>query len=166
MKNNIKKINLDDQNFQNLNLEKDGDVKVAIYDILEDNTFYLLECAEKNYTLNIKIIENLLFFDVMTSDGIKLIKQISVNLKSIIKILKEYIILCDSYYNAIKSAPVQKVEALDMGRRSLHDDASYELVDKMKKVAYMDFNTARRFITLCSIIYKKLKFGEQFIKYN
>ena len=164
MKNNIKKINLDDQNSQNLNLEKDGDVKVAIYDILENNSFYLLECSEKNYTLNIKFIENLLLLDVMTSDSAKILKQISINLKSIIKILKEYIILCDSYYNAIKSAPVQKVEALDMGRRSLHDDASYELVDKMKKVAYMDFNTARRFITLCSIMYKKLKLGEIFFK--
>jgi len=166
MKNNIKIINLESQNSQNLNLEKDSDVKVAIYDILEENTFHLLECSEKKYTLNIKFIENLLLFDVRTNDGVKPLKQISVNLKSIFKILKEYIILCDSYYNAIKSAPVQKVEALDMGRRSLHDDASHELVDKMKKVAYMDFNTARRFITLCSIMYKKLKLGEQFFKYN
>ena len=89
-----------------------------------------------------------------------LYKSISINLNSINKILKEYILLCNSYYDAIKSAPVQKVEALDMGRRSLHDDASHELLAKLKQYAYMDFSTARRFTTLLSIIYRKSLVGE------
>ena len=159
MKNNIKKINIDTQT-TNLVLEKDNDVKVAIYDIVNDNVFYLLDFKEKEYNMNIKIIENLLILNLLTNDTLKALTQISLNLKSINKILKEYVALCNSYYDAIKSAPVQKVEALDMGRRSLHDDASHELLAKLEQYAYMDFNTARRFITFLSIIYRKTLVGE------
>ena len=159
MKNNIKKINIDTQT-TNLVLEKDNDVKVAIYDIVNDNVFYLLDFKEKEYNMNIKIIENLLILNLLTNDTSKALTQISLNLKSINKILKEYVALCNSYYDAIKSAPVQKVEALDMGRRSLHDDASHELLAKLEQYAYMDFNTARRFITFLSIIYRKTLVGE------
>ena len=159
MKNNIKKINIDTQT-TNLVLGKDNDVKVAIYDIVNDNVFYLLDFKEKEYNMNIKIIENLLILNLLTNDTSKALTQISLNLKSINKILKEYVALCNSYYDAIKSAPVQKVEALDMGRRSLHDDASHELLAKLEQYAYMDFNTARRFITFLSIIYRKTLVGE------
>jgi len=159
MKNNIKKINID-INATNMALEKDNDIRVAIYDIVGDNAFYLLDFEEKEYTMNIKIIENLLILNLLTSDGSKTLTQISLNLKSISKILKEYVVLCNSYYDAIKSAPVQKVEALDMGRRSLHDDASYELLAKLEQYAYMDFNTARRFVTFLSIVYRKSLVGE------
>jgi len=162
MKNNIKKINVD-INTANFLLEKDNDVKVAINDIIDDNIFYLLDFDEKEYTLNIKIIENLLILNLLTSDNSKNITQISLNLRSISKILKEYITLCNSYYDAIKSAPVQKVEALDMGRRSLHDDASHELLAKLEEYAYMDFNTARRFVTLLSIVYRKSLVGENIL---
>tara|TARA_B100000686_G_scaffold342408_1_gene421497 strand:+ start:6705 stop:7196 length:492 start_codon:yes stop_codon:yes gene_type:complete len=159
MKNNIKKINIDIQN-SNLGLEKDNDLKVAIYDIVNDNIFYLLDFKEKEYNMNIKVIENLLILNLLTNETSKTLTQISLNLKSINKILKEYVALCNSYYDAIKSAPVQKVEALDMGRRSLHDDASHELLAKLEQYAYMDFNTARRFITFLSIVYRKTLVGE------
>ena len=159
MKNNIKKINID-VNATNLVLEKDNDIKVAIHDITDDNNFYLLDFEEKEYIMNIKIIENLLILNLLNSDNLKNLTQISLNLKSISKILKEYVALCNSYYDAVKSAPIQKVEALDMGRRSLHDDASHELLAKLEEYAYMDFNTARRFVTFLSIIYRKSLVGE------
>ena len=143
--------------------DKDNDIKVALHDILEDNVFYLLDSLDKEYCINIEIIENILILNVLSPDYNRALKKISINLKSIGKILKEYIILCNSYYDAIKSAPVQKVEALDMGRRSLHDDASNELIMKLKQFAHMDFSTARRFTTLLSIIYRKSMVGENIL---
>ena len=163
MKNNIKDIKMIDDNVLGRQLYKDNDIKVALHDILEDNVFYLLDSIEKQYCINIEIIENTLILNVLSFNSKTINEKIAINIKSISKILREYIILCNSYYDAIKSSPIQKVEALDMGRRSLHDDASHELVAKLKESAYMDFNTARRFTTLLSIIYRKSMVGENIL---
>ena len=160
MNNNIKNISFEKTNFSHLNLKNDKDIKVAIYDIIEENTFNLLGSEIKEYDLDILFKENILSISVNSSSTKDNLKTISVNIGSLIKILKEYIILCNSYYESIKSAPIQKVEALDMGRRSLHDDASHDLINKLKAYIEMDFTTARGFITLFSIVQRKSLLGE------
>ena len=160
MSNNIKSIDIVVNSFSNYIIEQDKDIRIAINDILEENSFYLLDLDEKQYNMKIEIIENILILSLLSIKTKEIYEKISIKLISINKILKEYIVLCNSYYDAIKSAPVQKVEALDMGRRSLHDDASHELLAKLKQYAYMDFGTARRFTTLLSIVYRKSMVGE------
>jgi uncharacterized protein (UPF0262 family) len=160
MKNNIKNISFEKTNFSHLNLKNDKDIKVAIYDIIEENTFNLLEAKTKEYDLEVLFKENILTISVNSYSTKDNLKTFSVNIGSLIKILKEYIILCNSYYESIKSAPIQKVEALDMGRRSLHDDASHDLINKLKAYIEMDFRTARGFITLFSIVQRKSLLGE------
>ena len=160
MSNNIKSIAIVVNSFSNYIIEQDKDIRIAINDILEENSFYLLDLDEKEYNMKIEIIENILILSLLSIKTKNLYKKISIKLISVNKILKEYIVLCNSYYDAIKSAPVHKVEALDMGRRSLHDDASHELLAKLKQYAYMDFSTARRFTTLLSIVYRKSMVGE------
>ena len=160
MSNNIKSIDIVVNSFSNYIIEQDKDIRIAINDILEENSFYLLDLDEKQYNMKIEIIENILILSLLSIKTKEIYEKISIKLISINKILKEYIVLCNSYYDAIKSAPVQKVEALDMGRRSLHDDASHELLAKLKQYAYMDFSTARRFTTLLSIVYRKSMVGE------
>ena len=160
MKNNIKNISFEKTNFSHLNLKDDKDIKVAIYDIIEENTFSLLGAETKEYDLEVLFKENILTISVHSSSTKDNLKTITVNIGSLIKILKEYIILCNSYYESIKSAPVKKVEALDMGRRSLHDDASHDLIYKLKDYIEMDFTTARGFITLFSIVQRKSLLGE------
>ena len=160
MSNNIKSIDIVVNSFSNYIIEQDKDIRIAINDILEENSFYLLDLEEKQYNMKIEIIENILILSLLSIKTKEIYEKISIKLISINKILKEYIVLCNSYYDAIKSAPVHKVEALDMGRRSLHDDASHELLAKLKQYAYMDFSTARRFTTLLSIVYRKSMVGE------
>ena len=160
MSKNIKNIEIVIKSFSNFTIKQDKDIKIAVNDIIEDNDFHVLDIDEKEYSIKLEIIENMLVLDLQSTKTNKIYKSISINLNSINKILKEYILLCNSYYDAIKSAPIQKVEALDMGRRSLHDDASHELLAKLKQYAYMDFSTARRFTTLLSIIYRKSLVGE------
>ena len=132
MKNNIHSIAFKEVILNGLNTSNDMDIKVAIYDILEDNSFSLINSSETIFTIKLWLQENILTFIVDSKDSKINLKTISINFKSISKILKEYIILCDTYYDSIKSAPMQKVEALDMGRRSLHDDASHDLLNKLK----------------------------------
>ena len=161
MKNNIKKISFEESNFKSLNIATDKDIKVAIYDIIEDNSFKLLGSDISEYNLEVLFAENILKISVNDALTKINIKTFSINIGSLNKILKDYIKLCNSYYESIKSAPVQKVEALDMGRRSLHDDASHDLINKIKDDIDMDFTTARRFITLFSIIQRKSLLGEK-----
>ena len=161
MKNNIKKISFEESNSHSLNLENDKDIKVAIYDIIEDNSFKLLGSDIYEYTLEVLFTENILKMSVNSASTKTNLKTFSINMGSLNRVLKDYIKLCNSYYESIKSAPVQKVEALDMGRRSLHDDASYDLINKLKENIDMDFTTARRFITLFSIIQRKTLLGEK-----
>ena len=160
MKNNIHSIVFKEVILNGLNTSNDMDIKVAIYDILEDNSFSLINSSETIFTIKLWLQENILTFIVVSKDSKINLKTISINFKSISKILKEYIILCDTYYDSIKSAPMQKVEALDMGRRSLHDDASHDLLNKLKGDIVMGFDTARRFITLFSIIHRKSLLGK------
>ena len=160
MKNNIHSIVFKEVILNGLNTSNDMDIKVAIYDILEDNSFSLINSSETIFTIKLWMQENILTFIVDSKDSKINLKTISINFKSISKILKEYIILCDTYYDSIKSAPIQKVEALDMGRRSLHDDASHDLLNKLKGDIVMGFDTARRFITLFSIIQRKSLLGK------
>ena len=160
MKNNIHSIVFKEVILNGLNTSNDMDIKVAIYDILEDNSFSLINSSETIFTIKLWLQENILTFIVVSKDSKINLKTISINFKSISRILKEYIILCDTYYDSIKSAPMQKVEALDMGRRSLHDDASHDLLNKLKGDIVMGFDTARRFITLFSIIHRKSLLGK------
>ena len=160
MKNNIHEIKFEKDIINGINTTKDMDIKVAIYDILEENSFSLINSDEKDFIIILWIQENILTYIINSFTSHINIKTVSVNFNSVSKILKEYIILCDSYYESIKSAPMQKVEALDMGRRSLHDDASHDLLNKLKDHIDMDFNTARRFITLFSLIQRKSLLGK------
>ena len=161
MKNNIKNIGFEKTNLHTLNIENDKDIKVAVYDIIEDNSFKLLGSDIIEYDIEFLFKENMLIISVNSFSNKNNLKTFSVNITSLIKVLKEYIILCNSYYESIKFAPVQKVEALDMGRRSLHDDASHDLINKLKEHIDLDFGTSRRFITLFSIIQRKSLLGEK-----
>jgi len=163
MKSNIHSINFKEVIVSGLNTSTDMDIKVAIYDILEENSFSLIDSDENFFTISLWLQENMVTFIVNSRQSKINLKTVSINFKSVSKILKEYIILCDSYYDSIKSAPIQKVEALDMGRRSLHDDASHDLLSKLKGNIDMSFDTARRFITLFGIIQRKSLLGKNIL---
>ena len=163
MKSNIYSINFKEVIVNGLNTSNDMDIKVAIYDILEENSFSLIDSDENLFTISLWLQENIVTFIVNSQQSKINLKTVSINFKSVSKILKEYIILCDSYYDSIKSAPIQKVEALDMGRRSLHDDASHDLLSKLKGNIDMGFDTARRFVTLFSIIQRKSLLGKNIL---
>ena len=132
MSQNIKNIKIEESTLGVWSPDVNHDIKIAIYDLLEENYFHLLDSDENFFDIIFKLEENKLTLKVFSiSDEISL-RSITVNVKKLRKLIREYIILCDSYYLAIKSAPVAKLEAIDMGRRSLHDQASEEFIEKVK----------------------------------
>ena len=155
MSQNIKNIKIEESTLGVWSPEVNHDIKVAIYDLLEENYFHLLDSDEKFFDIIFKLEENKLTLKVFSISNEINLRSITVNVKKLRKLIREYIILCDSYYLAIKSAPAAKLEAIDMGRRSLHDQASEEFIEKVKSYIDVDLNTARRFITLISVLQRK-----------
>ena len=131
MSQNIKNIKIEESTFRAWSPEVNHDIKVAIYDLLEENYFHLLDSEENFFDIIFKLEENKLTLKVFSISNEINLRSITVNVKKLRKLIREYIILCDSYYLAIKSAPAAKLETIDMGRRSLHDQASEEFIEKI-----------------------------------
>ena len=125
---------------------------VAIFDLLEENHFKPVGHAGGPYKLTLSIIEKRLVFDITLENGEKAATHI-LSLTPFRRIVKDYFMICYSYYEAIKSASPAKIEAIDMGRRGVHNEGSQTLQDRLKGKIEMDFDTARRLFTLFCVLY-------------
>jgi uncharacterized protein (UPF0262 family) len=128
--------------------------EVAIFDILESNFFSLEGRDEGPYTLNLSIAEDRLVLAVgqPTSDSVF---TVVLSLTPLRRVMKDYFIVCESYYRAIRTAPPSRIQAIDMGRRALHDEGSRVLLERLKGKITVDNDTARRLFTLiCALHWK------------
>src|ERR1700744_237169 len=128
--------------------------EVAISDLLESNFFRLANSSGGPYSLALSVSENRLNLDVALEDGSKHGK-VTLSLTPFRKVIKDYFLVCDTYYKAIRTAPPQQIEALDMGRRALHDEGSVLLQKQLEDKAELDFDTARRLFTLICVLHMK-----------
>jgi uncharacterized protein (UPF0262 family) len=126
--------------------------EVAISDILDKNFFRLQDSAGGPYHLTLGVRENRLILDVALEDGAAHGK-IVLSLTPFGKVIKDYFLVCDSYYKAIRTAPPHQIEALDMGRRTLHDEGSVILRKRLEDKVELDFPTARRLFTLICVLH-------------
>ncbi len=127
---------------------------VAIYDLIEDNSFRPTGHDGGPYALNLAIDGNRLVFDIRLEDGKPMIAHL-LSLAPFRRIVKDYFTVCDGYYAAIRGATPDRIEALDMARRSLHDDGSRVLMERLKAKVDLDFDTARRLFTLVTVLHWK-----------
>ncbi len=128
--------------------------KVAVYDLLEDNHFKPAGGHEGPYVLHLGIEENRLVFDIRTEDDGAL-DRFTLPLNTFRRIVKDYFMICESYFEAIKTAPPSRIEALDMGRRGLHNEGSDLLRDRLEGKVEVDLPTARRLFTLICVLHIK-----------
>ncbi len=126
--------------------------KVAVYDLLEDNHFAPVGDDRGPYTLHLGIEDSRLVFDIRTVGGVQL-DRFTLPLSSFRKIVKDYFMVCESYFEAIKTAPPSRIEALDMGRRGLHNEGSDILRDRLEGKVDIDKRTARRLFTLICVLH-------------
>ena len=140
-------ITLDEKSLGRANPDVEHERKVAIFDLLEDNHFALTERKRGPYSLHLSIAENRLVFAVSDTDN-RPITSFLLSLTPFRKLVKDYFLVCESYYDAIKTAPPSRIEALDMGRRGLHNEGSELLMQRLEGKIETDADTARRLFTL------------------
>lgn len=128
--------------------------KVAIFDLLEENHFVPQGSPGGPYVLHLAIEENRLVFDIRLEDDVAHGK-VMLSLSPFRRIIKDYFLICESYYDAIKTAAPAQIEAIDMGRRGLHNEGSQLLKDRLEGKIDMDFDTARRLFTLICVLHIK-----------
>ena len=148
-------VTLDEASLGRDNAEVEHERAVAIFDLLEKNNFALAGHAENGpYTLRLSLADNRLVFSVADADHAPL-QHVMLSLSPFRRIVKDYFLICDSYYAAIKTQPASKIEAIDMGRRGLHDEGSHLLMERLRGKIEVDIATARRLFTLlCALHWK------------
>jgi uncharacterized protein (UPF0262 family) len=147
-------VTLDEGSIRRATPDIDHERKVAIFDLLEENFFRLEEGTPGPYCLNLSLAENRLVFAV-ASENRKPVTTFMLSLSPFRRIVKDYFMVCESYYEAIKTAPPSRIEALDMGRRGLHDEGSRLVVERLKGKIEVDLPTARRLFTLICVLHWK-----------
>jgi uncharacterized protein (UPF0262 family) len=143
----IVKVELDEDSTSRRTPEVEQERAVAIFDLIEDNSFIPAIEHPGPYHLRLSIEENRLIFAIRDTRDADLHRFI-LSLTSFRRIVKEYFDICDSYYRAIRSASPSQIEAIDMGRRGLHNEGSDILMERLKGKVEIDHNTARRLFTL------------------
>jgi len=152
MPGDIVNITLDEKSIVRRNADIEHERKVAIFDLLEDNHFKLRSGSDGPYHLLLRLEENRLILDIRNSDGAGT-EEIRLLLTPFRKIIKDYFLICESYFNAIKTATPSQIEAIDMGRRGLHNEGSELLKDRLAEQVEIDFDTARRLFTLVCVLH-------------
>lgn len=146
----IVKIDLDERSLAPATADIEHERKVAIYDLLEENYFRPIGVEGGPFELYLSNVERRLVFDVRKQGG-EALGQIHLSMTPFRKIIKDYFMLCESYYDAIRNAAPAQIETIDMARRGMHNEGSDILQERLKDKIELDENTARRLFTLiCS----------------
>jgi uncharacterized protein (UPF0262 family) len=147
-------IRLDEASIRRANSNIEHEREVAIFDILEGNHFALEGRDDGPYTLDLSIVEDRLVFAVGQEGSTDRFTFV-LSLTPLRRILKDYFLVCETYYQAIRTAPPSRIQSIDMGRRALHDEGSRVLTERLKGKITVDTDTSRRLFTLiCALHWK------------
>ena len=144
-------ITLDEKSVVQRSRAVEQEREIAIYDILEANVFKPEGSGGGPYHLTLGLEENRLVLDIALEDGASP-SRVTLSLTPLRKTMKDYFLVCESYYKAIRTAPPHQIEALDMARRTLHDEGATELQKRLTDKVETDFDTARRLFTLVCVL--------------
>jgi uncharacterized protein (UPF0262 family) len=147
-------ITLDDRTIGRGAPDIEHERNVAIFDLLESNSFSVLSHDGGPYQLKLSISEGRLVLEISEEGSVETLTHI-LSLAPLRKIVKDYFMICESYYAAIKTATPMQIETIDMARRSVHNEGSDTLVERLAGKIAIDFNTARRLFTLICVLHWK-----------
>jgi uncharacterized protein (UPF0262 family) len=152
--NRLADVRLDEASLAPASSEAEQERRIAIFDLLEQNSFALdgMECGP--YALALSIQEQRLIFDVAGADGAPA-RAFVLSLTPLKRVVRDYFMICDSYYAAIRTATPQQIEAIDMARRGLHNEGSEILRERLAGKASFDLDTARRLFTLICALHAR-----------
>lgn len=149
------RIALDEQTLVRRNPDIEHERAVAIFDLLEDNSFVPVGDFAGPYSLHLSLSENRLVFEIRDGEDLQKLGTVGLSVTPFRRIVKDYFTVCESYFEAIKTASPSKIEAIDMGRRGLHNDGADLLRERLKGKIEVDDNTARRLFTLLCVLHIK-----------
>ena len=147
-------VTLDEESIGRSGPDIEHERAVAIYDLLEANVFAPVDHGRGPFKLHLSIAGNRLVFDIRRANDAPVMAHL-LSLSPLRRIVKDYFLICDSYYDAIRTATPERIEAIDMGRRALHDEGSELLMERLKRKVVIDFDTARRLFTLICVLHWK-----------
>ena len=148
----IAKLTLDERTVVRRNVEVEHERAVAIYDLLESNVFDPVGAPDGPYDVRLSLEDDRLIFDVRDETGGAVRRQ-PLPTKPFRKIVKDYFTVCESYFDAIKWAPPSRIEAIDMGRRGIHNEGAQMLMDRLAGEIDINEETARRLFTLLCVLH-------------
>jgi len=147
-------VELDEKTVVRRTREIEQEREIAIYDLLEGNDFRPEASEGGPYKLVLSISETRLVFDVRLEDESEH-RKVMLSLTPFRRVVKDYFVICEKYFGAIRNAPLSQIEALDMARRAIHNEGSGLLKDRLKGKIEVDRDTARRLFTLICVLHLK-----------
>lgn len=154
----ISHIELDDATILWRNADVEQERRVAIFDLIEENSFRPVRASEAGlegpWHLRLSVEDGRLSLAISTQAG-EPAETLLLGLARFRRPIREYFAICDSYYQAIRKATAQEIETIDMARRAIHDDAAQLLLERLDGKAETDFQTARRLFTLICVLHIK-----------
>ncbi|GAB4174760.1 MAG: UPF0262 family protein [Thalassobaculales bacterium] len=148
----IVRLTLDERTVLRRSPQVEHERAVAIYDLIEDNHFQPVGDYTGPYHVRLGIEENRAVFDIRT-EADESLGKVQLPLLPFRRIVKDYFAVCESYYQAIRRATPSQIEAIDMGRRGLHDEGSRLLRERLEGKVAIDHATARRLFTLLCVLH-------------
>jgi uncharacterized protein (UPF0262 family) len=145
-------VELDERTVVRRSPEVEHERAIAIYDLIEENTFAPIGDTGKEFRLYLGIEENRLRFDIRNHEDLP-ITRVALPIAPFRRVVREYFQICESYYDAIKRLTPSQIEVVDLGRRGLHNDGSTLLMERLADKVEMDFSTARRLFTLMCVLH-------------
>ena len=138
-------VEIDDASLGAASREQEHERQVAIFDLIEDNLFEPVDAPPGVYALRLAMLEGRLVLDI-AGEGVT--RRHILSLTPFRSVIRDYFLICGSYYDAIRNSTPQQIETLDMGRRGLHNEGSAQLRDRLAGKVTLDHDTARRLFTL------------------
>ena len=156
MSNRICHIEIDDRGLATPTPEIEQERKVAIFDLLEDNSFALpvtdRAVPAGPYRVALAIREGRLVFGI-TTEAVEKVGEFHLSLGPFRQVVKDYFQICESYFEAVKRLPPSQIEAIDMARRGIHNEGARVLQERLGGKADVDIDTARRLFTLICVLH-------------
>lgn len=148
----IRELILDDDRRIRLSAQVEHERRVAIHDLLEENCFDPVDGFEGPFIIHLGLQEGSLIFNVHDAGDAPLI-SFALPLGDFRSLIKDYFVVCESYFNAIKTLSPSQIEAIDMGRRGLHNEGSRLMQERLADKVKVDLDTARRLFTLLCVLH-------------
>jgi uncharacterized protein (UPF0262 family) len=147
-------ITLDEKSIERGTPDQEHERQIAIYDLIDENSFALPDHNGGPYALTIALYDAKLALEIREEGGATVATHI-LSLTPFRRILKDYFLVCESYYAAIRTATPAHIEAIDMGRRGLHDEGAVLLSERLRDKIICDQQTYRRLFTLITALHWK-----------